>query len=77
MPDALFATKKAGSASLNPLLLVHQPAMYLQFLKELRLFYECDAPVAAQFARNASFAIVLASEPITCYAAVLQAAECN
>ena len=48
-----------------------------KFLIELRLFHECDAPVAVQLARNASFAVALASKPIAYHAAVLQAAECD
>ena len=57
--------------------MAHQPAMDSYFLIELCLFHECDDPVAAQPARNASFAVSLASEPIACHGAVFQADESN
>ena len=75
--DALFAAKKADAALSNPLLMAHQPAMGLLFLKTIRRFHGLDAQVADQLARSATFAAGLASEPVACHAAVLLVAECN
>ena len=36
-----------------------------------------DVRVAAQRAKSASFAVVLASKPVACHAAALLIAECN
>ena len=43
----------------------------------LCLFLEYDAQVAARLARNVTFATALASEPVACHAAVIQAAKCD
>ena len=77
MPDALYAAKKADATSSNQLLTAHQPAMDLYFLRAICLFHECDALVAAQLARIASFVVALASKPSTHHAAVLRVAKCN
>ena len=70
MPDALFAAKEADATLQNQLLIVHLPAIDLQFVKELCLFHEHNASVATQLARNASFAVVVASKPIVHHAPV-------
>ena len=77
MPDAPFAVEEADAASTNPLLMAHQPAMGLLFLKELRRFHELNAPIADRLARNASFAVALAVELVARHAAILLIAECN
>ena len=43
----------------------------------LCLFLELGAQVAALLARNATFAVALASEPVANHAGVPQVAECN
>ena len=43
----------------------------------LRLSLACDARVAAQRAKSASFAVALASEPVARHAAALLIAECG
>ena len=77
MPDAPFAVEEADAASTNPLLMAHQPAMGLLFLKELRRFHGLDAPIADWLARNASFAVALAVELVARHAAILLIAGCN
>ena len=71
MPDALFVVKEADACSLNPLLMAHQPAMGLLFLKELCRFCGLDAPVADRLAGNVSFAVALAVERVARHAAIL------
>ena len=77
MPDAPFAVEEADAASTNPLLVAHQPAMGLLFLKELRRFHGLDALVADRLAGNASFVVALAVKLVGCHAAILRAAGCN
>ena len=43
----------------------------------LCLFLEFGAQVAALLARNVTFAVALANEPVVCHAAILQVAECH
>ena len=43
----------------------------------LCLFLELGAQVAALLARNATFAVAVASKPVICHAAILLVAECN
>ena len=76
-PDALFATKEADAASLNPLPMAHQPTVDLLSLIGLCRFHEHDAQVAGRLAKNASFAVAPASEPTIHYAAVLRVARCK
>ena len=57
--------------------MVHPPAMDLSFLRAPRLFFARDAQVAAQLARNATFAVALASKPVAHHAAILRAAKCS
>ena len=48
-------------------------------MTRLRLILELGAQVAALLARNATFAVALASKPVACHSAVLQllnATEC-
>ena len=75
--DALLAAKEADAALSNPLLIAHQPATDLLFFIVLCLFLELGAQVAALLARNATFAVAVASKPVACHAAILQVAECN
>ena len=77
MPDALFAAEEADAASMNPLLMAHQPAMGLLFLKELCRFHGLDAQVADWLAGSATFATALVVEPVICHAAILPIAGCN
>ena len=77
MPDAPFAVEEADAASTNPLLVAHQPAMGLLFLKELCRFHGLDARVAAQHAETTSFATGHAIEPVAHHAAVLPIAGCD
>ena len=77
MPDALSAVEEADAALTNPLLMAHQPAMGLLFLKELRRFHGLNAPIADRFAGNASFAVALAVELVAHHAAILRAAGCD
>ena len=77
MPDAPFAVEEADAASTNPLLMAHQPAMGLLFLKELRRFHGLDAPIADRLAGNASFAVALANELVVRHAAALRVAKCD
>ena len=77
MPDAPFAVEEADTASTSPLLMAHQPAMGLLFLKELRRFHGLDAPIADRLARNASFAVALAVELVAHHAAILSIAKCD
>ena len=77
VPDALFAAKELDAVLSNQLPMAHQLAMGLLFLRARRLFHARNAQVAAQLARNATFATALASKPITCHAAILRAVECN
>ena len=76
-PDALYAAAKADATWSNLLLMVHQPAMGLLFLKELCRFHGIDAPIADRLARNASFAVALAVERVACHAAILRVAKCG
>ena len=46
-------------------------------MEGLRRFHGPGAQVAALLARNATFAVALASEHITCHAAILKVAECD
>ena len=77
MPDTPFAVKEADAASTNPLLMAHQPAMDLLFLKGLRVFLVLGAQVATLPARSATLPIALAIEPVAHPAAVLLIAGCN
>ena len=77
MPDAPFAVEEADAASTNPLLMAHQPAMGLLFLKGLRRFHGLDAPIADRLAGNASFVVALAVELVARHAAILRAAGCD
>ena len=77
MPDAPFAVEEADAASTYLLLVAHQPAMGLLFLKELRRFHGLDALIADQLAGNASFVIALAVELVARHAAILRAAGCD
>ena len=77
MPDAPFAVEEADAVSTNPLLMAHQPAMGLLFLKELRRFHGLDAPIADRLAKNVSFAVALAVERVARHAAILRVAKCG
>ena len=77
MPDAPFAVEEADAASTNPLLMAHQPAMGLLFLKGLRRFHGLDALIADRLAVNASFVVALAVELVARHAAILRAARCD
>ena len=77
VPDALFAAEEADAASLNALLRAYQLIVGLLFWTGLRLFLELGAQVAALLARNATFAVALASKPVARHAAILQVAECD
>ena len=77
VPDAPFAVEEADAASTNPLLVAHQPATSLLFLKELCRFHGLDAPVADRLAGNVSFAAALAVELVARHAAILQVAGCD
>ena len=77
MPDAPFPVEEADAASKNPLLVAHQPAMGLLFLKELRRFHGLDALIADRLAGNASFVVALAVELVARHAAILRAAGCD
>ena len=77
MPDAPFAVEEADAALMNPLLMAHQPAMGLLFLKELRQFHGLNAPIADRLAGNASFVVALAVELVARHAAILPIAKCN
>ena len=77
MPDAPFAVEKADAGLTNPLLMAHQPAMGLLFLKDLCRFHELNAPIADRLAGNASFAIALAVELVAPHAASLRVAKCG
>ena len=77
MPDAPFAVEEADAALTNPLLVAHQPAMGLLFLKELRRFHGLDALIADRLAGNASFVVALAVELVARHAAALLIAECD
>ena len=77
MPDVPFAVEEADAASTNPLLVAHQPAMGLLFLKELHRFHGLDALIADRLAGNASFVVALAVELVACHAAILRAAGCD
>ena len=77
VPDALFAAEQLDVVLSNQFLMAHQLVIGLLFLRLLRLFHKQNAPFAAQLARNASFAVALASKPIAHHAAVLRAAGCK
>ena len=77
MPDAPFAVEEADAASTNPLLVAHQPAIGLLFLKELCRFHGLNALIADRLAGNASFVVALAVELVAHHAAILRAAECD
>ena len=77
VPDALFAAEELDAVLSNQLPMAHQPAMGSLFLRAPCLFHACNAQVAAQLARNATFAVALASKPVACHAAVLLIAEYN
>ena len=57
--------------------MAHHPAMDLLFLIGLCRFHGLDAQVADWLVKSATFAVVLASEPVACHAAILQVGECN
>ena len=77
VPDALFAAKELDAVLSNQLPMAHQLAMGSLFLRAPCLFHARDAQVAAQLARNATFATALASKPIAHHATIFRATKCN
>ena len=75
--DILLVAEKTDAALSNPLLMAHQPAMGLLFLKALRQFHGLDAQVAVKLAVSATFATALVIEPVVHHAAIFLVAECN
>ena len=75
--DALFVAEKADAALSNPLLMTHQPAIGLLFLKALCRFHGLDAQVADWLAGSATFATALVVKLVVHHAAILPVAKCN
>ena len=71
VPDALFAAKELDAILSNQLPTAHQLAMSSLSWRALRLFHARNSQVAAQLARNATFAVALASKSLACHAAIL------
>ena len=71
VPDALFAAKELDAVLSNQLPTAHHLAVGSLFLRATRLFLARDAQVAAQLARNATFAVALANKPVAYHAAIL------
>ena len=76
-PDAPFAAEERDAFLADQLPMAHQLIVGLLFWTGLLLFLAHDAQAAAQHAKSASFAVALASKPVTRHAAALLIAECN
>ena len=77
VPDAPFAAKKLDAVLSNQLPAAHQLLVGWLFWTGLRLFFACDARVAAQHVETASFTAGRAIKPVARHAAILRVAECD